>query len=366
MKEKWAHISWPSIEQFHSVRKTIVHEGDISEKNITYRAKVKLHGTNSSVQIISKKGKVIAQSRSRILSLSSDNAGFASWVNTVKEKFLNEKIIKFCEEEKLERLVIFGEWIGPGVQSGVAASKISEKVFCPFAMIMITEGSEGKQIISSSPDLMEYLVKDIPNVHVIPWYMPENDCKNLEVTFTKETWRNEEKIDDLLNSLNEYVEKIDKSDPFIKELFGVEGTGEGLVFYPFYLDDLMELSFYNEFSDRDQFSKYVFKAKGMSHKLSNKQKKSIQASPENYASIEEYAKSVCTSSRLEQGVREISDGELKFESKKIPEFVKWIQNELIKETSDEIAQLGVEAKSALKVATRHATNWYLKQMKASS
>lgn len=46
---------------------------------VTYRAKIKLHGTNAGIQI-TPEGEVAAQKRSQIINSQNDNAGFATWV----------------------------------------------------------------------------------------------------------------------------------------------------------------------------------------------------------------------------------------------------------------------------------------------
>lgn len=37
--------------------------------------------------------------------------------------------------------------------------------------------------------------------------------------------------------MNRLVEAVDTEDPWVKETFGVSGTGEGIVWYPVGLDD---------------------------------------------------------------------------------------------------------------------------------
>lgn len=64
-------LKWPSTSQLKDVKSMADRCG---HKCISYRAKVKLRGTNSSVYQTD--GEVVAQSRKRVLSHEYDNAGF--------------------------------------------------------------------------------------------------------------------------------------------------------------------------------------------------------------------------------------------------------------------------------------------------
>ena len=74
MSQTTVMIKWPSIELFHNLRRTLAAV-EVSPQ-LTYRAKVKLDGTNAAVQIFPS-GQVVAQSRSRVITPTQDNMGFA-------------------------------------------------------------------------------------------------------------------------------------------------------------------------------------------------------------------------------------------------------------------------------------------------
>jgi hypothetical protein len=61
-------IKWAEIENFHATRRTLTKYTHMLMGNnvVTYKGKVKLHGTNGGVQCF-KNGDVVAQSRSAIL-----------------------------------------------------------------------------------------------------------------------------------------------------------------------------------------------------------------------------------------------------------------------------------------------------------
>jgi hypothetical protein len=76
-------VSFPSIEGFHNAVKLTRSYPHLASSPINYKGKIKLHGTNSCVNIDN--GTYVAQSRTQLIDEKNDNAGFARWVNTNKE-----------------------------------------------------------------------------------------------------------------------------------------------------------------------------------------------------------------------------------------------------------------------------------------
>lgn len=120
------HVSWPSIELFHNVVRTLTHLSELGRPfpKVEYRAKVKLHGTNCAVQRTD--AGVIAQSRTTILSPGADYKGFAAWVQAQQAYFAALR----------PGTILFGEWCGPGVEKGMAISQLKAKVFAVFAAVI--------------------------------------------------------------------------------------------------------------------------------------------------------------------------------------------------------------------------------------
>src|ERR1043165_2617092 len=153
------HVSWPSIELFHNVVRTVehLHELGSSLPVVEYRAKVKLHGSNCAVQITD--AGVVAQSRTSLLTPDSDYKGFAAWVH--------------CHEAYFGTLargiVVFGEWCGPGVEKGMAISAAKSKLFVVFAVQV--NGQAGARI-AYEPGEIRALVPPVgapDELHVLPW-----------------------------------------------------------------------------------------------------------------------------------------------------------------------------------------------------
>jgi len=348
------HIPWPSIESFAHVYKSVEVYGTrvgptsiAHKKSIEYKAKIKLHGTNAGILINNNEKIVLPQSRSKIISISNDNMNFASWVEETKQYWLNLGNILDNDGQ----VVIFGEWCGKGIQKNVAISNIDHKIFAIFAIQI------GSNQIIFEPDMIS-LALSIPsvsipkNVHVLPWFVSsENKDVIININYLdKNSIKKEiEKIENLINN-------IDICDPWVKKVFNIEGHGEGLVWYPVNLSDE------NGNIERHFLSQYMFKTKGEKHKIV-KTKKLIPIDPEKAKNINDYVNMFVTEDRLEQGVREINNGQFVFDYKLIGPFIGWISKDIKKEGEEELIASNLEWKSVTKEIAQKARNWYLQKLK---
>lgn len=320
-----SHISWPEIESFHNVRKSVQKYPELlgGTEVVEYRAKVKLHGTNGAVQV--RGDRVLAQSRTQIIDRTSDNAGFAAWVESTSERW------KACVSKPT---VFFGEWCGPGIMKGVAVNKIPSKVFAVFAMAEIPVEDDTKWIVD--PVTLSYHLAGIPGVHVLPWFGGRMQIPMLaEATV----------VQPFLDAINGNVADVEACDPWVKDTFGVDGTGEGLVFYP-------------HSPTRKRFSDLVFKAKGEKHKVVAKSAPA-QIDPSIAASVDAYVEMVLTDARLEQGARAASGGDLTYEKRLMGPFLAWIGKDVEKETEAEREASGLAWKQVQKAVSERARGWYL-------
>lgn len=330
------HISWVSIESFYHVRKHVDAYPTLLPQPgpVTYRAKVKLHGTCAGV-IVEPDGTVTAMSRSAIITPENDNAGFAKWVQERREAFAAEQL-------NGATLIIFGEWCGPGIQKGVAVNKLPERSFAVFAARSIAEGSEE---FMTEPWFLEGRLKNVPGAYVLPWF---NDGEEFVIDWQLPA----EQLQPVIDRINERVLAVEACDPWVKSVCGEEGVGEGLVFYP-----VSETH-----SNYKCFSDLCFKAKGAKHQVVAKAKPA-QADPQAAANAAAFAEMVVTPARLEQGCRAANGGELVFESKNIGTFLAWIGRDVIKECNVEMQASGLEQKDAVRACSNRARVWYLDGMK---
>lgn len=318
------HIAWPSIEGFHNIRKYFKQcpvESAKFDFPVPYSAKVKLHGTNAAVQCHDD-GTVVAQSRETLLVAGADNAGFAKWVESTKEYW-----------QRRAGSCFFGEWVGPGIQSGVAVNQLKRKVFAVFAMVDLETNQ-----YTVSPTTLQLLCQDIPDVCVLPW---------TDFHFTI-NWKTDSDsfLEKITDSINKKVEEIEACDPWVKEVFGIEGVGEGLVFYP-------QVERHNY--DPEVYQNLMFKAKGEKHRVV-KAKAAATVNPETAASADAFVDMVVTEARLLQGVEKAAQG---FDKKLTGAFVAWVLADVQKETESELQASGLTWKDVQKLITDKARKWYL-------
>lgn len=336
-----AHVNWTEIESFYNVRKTVAHYPHLlqGQSTVTYRAKVKLHGTNAGV-VISPSGEVTAISRTAVITPSSDNAGFAKWVEARKAEFAT-----FASDKAT--VVIFGEWCGPGIQKGVAVTQLKERIFAVFALRLVEPSAELAPLedLIAEPLALEGIARVVPGAYVIPWF---NSGEEFKVDWNETA----DALQPTLDRINAHVSHVEECDPWMASQFGIRGTGEGLVFYPI---DAQHLGYEN-------FSNLCFKAKGEKHKVVAKTKPA-QADPTVAAGLADFAEMVVTPARLEQGCRAVNGGELQFDPKNIGAFLAWINQDVIKETTAELEASGLEQKAAVKACSDRARAWYVAEMK---
>ena len=331
-------VSWSDIEGFHAVRRAVAKHPHIlgGRGTVTYRGKVKLHGTNAGVYLHG--DDVFAQSRSQSISPGpTDNAGFAAWVESTKEKWQE------ASKRANQRIIVYGEWCGPGVQKGVAISQIPNRCFAVFAARGFSKSGEPSDDLIISPDELSELVRGVPNVYVLPWHTGPLDAQVIAEA---------ESLQPYIDTINESVKAIEEEDPWVAETFGVKGTGEGLVFYPI------------SHSGAENFSNLAFKAKGEKHRVVV-QKEAAQIDPEIVDSAGRFADLVLTPARLEQGARAITKGELEFDMKLMGPFLKWVNQDVQKETTAELEASGLEWKQVQKTVQEKARLWYTRQVHAS-
>lgn len=334
---------WLEIEHLQHIKHDIDKRMDYFLDNnlskpeypkIAYRGKIKLHGTNASV-VIHPNGEVIAQGRKRELSFSDDQFGFC--------KFVNQNKTQFQKLKKEVPIVIHGEWAGSGIQKGVATSQILWKIFAVFALETISEDYIGSRY-TIEPSIIKHILKfddlEIPNMHILPWETDEmifdfGDSVQLEL---------------ITDQLSKLVSEIDQCDPWVKRNIGIEGVGEGLVMYP-----IAPLS---EIVVKDFLSKYIFKAKGPSHQIAGKEK-TVRTDIPKVEGIEEFVDMILPESRLIQGLQEIGGVA---DIRKTGEFLKWIGQDVLKESKRELESSGFSWKTVCKYMNPKAREWFMSKV----
>ena len=242
---------------------------------IKYTGKVKLHGTNACISIID--GVVSFQKRSAILEGKADNAGFKAHFRG-KENQLKE-LYKHLGNE----VYIFGEWCGYSVQKNVACSQV-EKFFCIFSVFAGGKYHDIEDV--SIPELRIF------NINSGKTYEVEIDMGNPELS------------EDYINNATNETEK---ECSFTKNVFGISGIGEGVVWY------------------NDNIP--CFKTKGLLHKISGKESRIKVEIPMFQESVD-FVNSVVTTARVEQCLTELNLSPIKSNYGKI---IPWVIGDILKE-----------------------------------
>jgi tRNA-binding EMAP/Myf-like protein len=322
-ENKLAFQKWTSIELLHNVRRNLEILGDAV--TITYRAKIKLHGTNAGVQVTTT-GKVAAQKRSQIITSKSDNAGFAAWVENNVEYFSALKTT--------ENVTIFGEWCGGDIQKGVAISQLKRKIFAVFAIQIGDDITTPKKLEVRPEQLVQMLPKH-EDIYVLPYY-----GEAITLNFG-----DREQLQTAAELINRMVEAVEKVDPWVKATFDLEGVGEGLVMYP----DT------NNIVEKANYTDYLFKAKGIKHQVI-KSAKPAAIAPEQVENIAQFVRLFVTEARLQQAVTEACEGQ--YEMKRIGDFLKWFALDVQKESVAELEAANLTWKEINKPLMNDAKEWY--------
>ena len=341
-------IRFPEIERLSNIYKSIsrkvcftgldengnaVYDDNRKRPIITFTGTVKIHGTNSGV-CMNNSGEIWSQSRTNIITIDKDNAGFAFFVEKNKEVF-KKLLKKYHTGKKNEIISIFGEWFGKSIQSKVAVSKLPDKKFAIFAIkrTLITE-DETKPIV-------EWLLSDkfkdinIPKHNIFNVYLFGQYSIDIDFNDYKKS----------LPELNRIKDNVEKQCP-VGMYFGVDGIGEGVVW-----ETRIENSI-----------RLVFKVKGEKHskgKKPSKEKRIIDNA--KLKKISDIAYKVTPLWRLDQFVTDICNlnngGNI--EMTKMGEYIKAVIKDIHKEDMDILIKSGYEPKEFNKAISTIARKYFI-------
>lgn len=361
-------IAWKDITLFHNVVKNVKSARDwyaqaststtegseeliepallkTIEKPVIYKGKVKLHGSNAGVALCG--NQIRAQSRTQFI----DKSGFGRIVFEKNEAYWRSLVVPGGPQ----RFTVFGEYCGLGVQKGVALAKLKGVLFAVFAIDI------NSHLIVEPADIEAFLTKGgtvaLPSdVHVLPWYPGE-----FLIDLSKDTADHLAGVQKVLDSIDTEVQKIDTKDPWVAELFNVDGPGEGLVLYPVSLLESHEAVPEYKTLTRTLFGHLAFKAKGEKHRVVEA-KKSVSIDPEKAANAEAFAKLMCPRPRLEQGASTVGGYEMRF----MKDFLAWMAKDVQKEGQHELDASGLQWSDVTGPISKLSSAWYALEVKAKA
>jgi hypothetical protein len=331
-------IKFSHIEQLHDVVRIVAkrREAGLSIERISYRGRIKLHGSNASV--VCTGDNLLPQSRNRELTLDDDNLGFAAYTlapaQTLAIRTLALELRTTFELPHDRPLVLFGEWIGPGIQKRVAVSKLPKRQWVLFAIATLDEGAVHKRYFEV-PRLGErfaeagiYSIADAPQWHV-------------ELDFgSRDT------LERAAASIDEATLEVERGCPWAAR-FGVEGIGEGLVWQP--LEE--------HFGDSELF----FKSKGEAHQVVRRAEPRVAIDPERLASVEAFVSYAVTEPRLAQGLEVLREQGLAVEMRSLGAFLKWVGGDVRRECASELEANNLEWKAVAKAVNERAKAWFVEE-----
>lgn len=301
---------------------------EIEDSHCFFANGILVHNSNGGVSI-DKSGDIWAQSRSDIITIENDNAGFAFFVETKKEVF--REIFSHIDFNGYDIITIFGEWCGGNIQKGVAINGLP-KMFVIFDIKRSYETEEqGDNLYSTEEEISLYRSTD-NNIYNIYDY----ETYTLEIDFNNPS--------ESQNKLIELTNEVEKECP-VGKAFGNEGIGEGIVWC--YQDE--------------NGVKYRFKVKGEKHS-SSKVKTLATVDTEKLNSIKEFVEYAVTENRLNQGLEKVFGINGQLDITKTGEFLKWVVSDVIKEELDTLADNGLVPKDVTSAISVKGRSWLLEKI----
>lgn len=298
---------------------------------VTYRGTVKLHGSNSGV--ICTDDSLQAQSRNRTLEVDSDNMGFAAFVRDQTDAIM--EIQRGLRNQHgigaSKKIVLYGEWIGPGIQNGMATCKLPAKQWVLFA-VKVVDG-DNKDYADILPKLGDtYAEAGIYTIHDVPTY-------EITVDFSKQ-----ESKEAALKKAEALTDAVEEACPWGKR-FGIDGMGEGIVWVPT-----------GEHWGNDDL---YWKSKGDKHKQVKRAKRNKpMLDPEVVESVAEFVEFAVTENRLRQGLDYLREMEHPIEHRSIPAYLKWVGQDVKKECGLELQDNDLDWKQVSKAVNRKALDFF--------
>lgn len=311
---------YPSIEQFRNIVRTVrtnhdyqgngeegkaIYSHSTDYPTLRFKGTVKLHGTNAGV--VKYKDRVEYQSRERVLSLTSDNAGFYLSMANKGLDFLFDGV------DFKESVAVYGEWCGQGIQKSVGISELPKRFV-----------------------IFGYKVDDVWVDKIV--HDNEQGIYHIEQFETFEVDIDFNTPEAIQNKLVEMTLAVENECPVAKH-FGVSGIGEGIVFTAISNAELK------------------FKSKGEKHSVS-KVKVLNAVDMEQIEGINEFVEYAITENRLKQGITYLKENGFEISQKSTGDYLRWVVNDVIKEETDTIVANQLDVKKLNSAISAKARMWF--------
>ena len=329
------HISFPDIGQYRQLIRNVASHAQYVGKDangdpiydnnkplpvLEFEGTTKLHGTNAA--FCSDYKDLWFQSRERLLTIDSDNAGFVRHFEP-HTNLLKNLCYKAGRGFNEATVCIYGEWCGSGIQKGVGISTLP-KMFVAFA-VRVGGTWLDREAVSEirARDIGIYNIYDYPT-----WKMTIDFANPIESQ----------------NKLVEITQAVEQECPVAKA-FGKSGVGEGVVWKcitPDYED-----------------SKFWMKVKGEKHSVS-KVTKLASVDMERVGTQNEFVTNTVTEARCLQSISKLKESGKPLDRTSLGDFIKWIFNDIIKEETDTATANGLDISKLGGPIAHAAKAWFFK------
>ena len=302
---------------------------------------VKLHGTHADI-VINPDDTIRIQSRNRLslgLGDGRDNYGVAEHLIPLRPNLLQLRDLVLARFKELNPdgqvskdhpVIIAGEWVGPGVQKGVALARLKTKLF-----VVISIAVNNKWV----PDELFSKIEDV-------------DAGIVHISrggFFSEVLQIRD-IEDCQKRMMEHTMAVEKECPFSKS-FGVSGVGEGIV--------------WKSAHPLGEDARFWVKTKGPLHRVSNTdelKKAPPTANADEGEKARAFAQAAVTEMRLQQGWDHLGEMGIERDMKAVPRMMKWVCDDVMIEEKMKMEELGVDKKNLRKAVGEMARDWFLKRL----
>lgn len=310
-----------------------VAESRLSEEQlgqpVLFKGTVKVHGTNAAVVFRVDNGKLYFQSRNRIISVGSDNHGFAAWAseedrNEYFKDFL-ESVAKSCNIEGVSHVVVYGEFAGGKISPNVALQQKTEPFFSAFDVFAIIKDETEKE--EEEADFNHVSL----NAYLSNCSFHEGGIYNMREFPTVEV--SDYSLMTCADTLFELAESVANKCP-VASAFGIEGKGEGIVFEVF-------------------DTKFKIVAEGFKSRKGDK----LPSKTDSGLSALEYkaltlVHDCVTEQRMQQGIDFLKEQGKEITMKEFGNYINWIASDLIQEESYRFKDDGIDPERVAKLIRR--------------
>ncbi len=291
---------------------------------LSYEGTIKLHGSNHAV-VFQKNNGFYCQSRERIITPTTDNAGSATWANSVSVEDWN--ILRANFPENWNKVAVYGEWAGQGIQKNVAVAMLP-KAFYIFAARLISESGETEEWLDTRNWIMP---AGVYNIYNFPTFKIDINFESPEYAVAE---------------INKWVLAVGDECP-VGKAFGISNTGEGIVF--------------RCITEGWESSRYWFKAKDSRHS-NTKVTKLATVDIEKYETEQQFIAAVLDEGRLEQGFNWLKENNKPQDQSTTGDFIRWIVGDVLKECLPEMETSDIQEKNLGKLLAAPAKKWYFNRL----